>query len=233
MTSSSLTARTATATTAQRVTPWPMWASLAGALGFAATLVLDTRAGDTDDLDYTVTVADMAGLDHHLFRIGSFVGYLSVAALIVFAALWHRRVVQRFTESDAAPVVSLGCIVSAAGLALAYGWKGALGTYLHGAAEEATYSDEGLFTYYILNDFSPFIGWLGVLVALLGLTWMAFREHLVSRVLGAVTGVISIGTLAAVAATGVPGLPFTALVGLLVTGVWLAIGRSPITRATV
>jgi hypothetical protein len=216
--------------TASRFTLWPLWAALAGAFGFAATLVLDTRAGDTDNLDYTVSVADMADLEHSMFRIGSFVGYLCVAALIVFAAVWHRRVVQRFTGSIGAPIVSLGCLVSAAALTLAYGWKGALGNYLHGALEEDTYSDEGLFTYYILNDFSPFIGWFGVLVALLGLAWMAFGEGLVSRGLGALSGLIGAGTLVAVGITGVPGLPFTALGGLLIAGIWLAVGRSAITE---
>ena len=82
----------------------------------------------------------------------------------------------------------------------------------------------------MLNDFSPFIGWLGVLVALLGLSWMAFREGLVSRGLGVVTGLIGGGTLVAVGVLGVPGLPFTALVGLLIAGVWLAVGRSRVTE---
>lgn len=213
-----------------RVHPWPLWGTAAGALGFAATLVLDTRAGEPHNLDYTVGVGDMAALDPTMFRWGGTVGVLCVVALVVFAAVWHRRVVQRFPGSVGAPVVSFGALVSAAALSLAYGWKGALGNYAHGALEEGTYTDEGLFNYYVMNDFSPFIGWTGMLVGLLGLTWMAFGEGLVSRALGAVTGLISGGTLLAVGIIGVPGLTFTSLIGIMVAGTWLAVGRSPITE---
>lgn len=213
-----------------RFTVWPLWGAAAGLFGFAATLVLDTRAGEPQNMDYTVTARDMADLDPTMFRLGGLAGFLAVITLIVFAAVWQRRVVQRFPGSVGAPVVGYGALVSAATLSLAYGWKGAIGNYGHGAMEEGTYDDSGLFVYYMLNDFSPFIGWLGMLVGLLGLVWMSFAEGLVSRGLGALTALISVGTLVAVAVTGVPGLPFTALVGLIIAGVWLAVGRSAITQ---
>lgn len=140
----------------------------AGLLGLVSTVVLDSRAGDTSDLSYTVSVSDMAELGHEWFRVGGFVGYLSVGALLVCAAVWHRRVVQRFTSSVGASVVMFGLVASAAALTLACGWKGALGNYVHGAAESDTYDDAGL-------------------------TWMAFRERLVSQALGTVTGVLVVG----------------------------------------
>ena len=215
---------------ARRFTAWPLWATAAGAFGFAATIVLDTRAGEPQNMEYTVSVRDLADLDPTMFRFGGVVGYLAVLALVVFASVWHRRVVQRFPGSLGAPVVGYGALVSAAALSLAYGWKGALGNYLHGAMEEGTYDDSGLYVYYMLNDFSPFIGWVGVMIGLLGLVWMSFAEGLVSRALGAVMVLFSVVPLLAVIVTGVPGLPFAAIVGLLVAGVWLAVGRSAITQ---
>jgi hypothetical protein len=209
---------------------WPLWAAAAGVLGFVSTVVTDARAGDTSDADYTVTVADMAPLDHEMFRIGGLTGYLTVAMLLVFAALWHRRVAQRFTWSLGAPIVTYGVIAAAAALTLAYGWKGALGNYLHGAMEEGTYDDQGLYVYYVMNDFSPYIGWFPITVALGGLAWMAFRERLVSRALGAVVAFFALLILGAVAVTGVPGLPFAGSLVLVIVGVWLAVGRSAITR---
>jgi hypothetical protein len=206
-----------------------LWAAAAGALGFVSTVITDKRAGDTSDMDYTVTVADMAPLDHEMFRIGGFTGFLTVGILIVFAALWHRRVAQRFTWSLGAPIVTYGFITAAAALTLAYGWKGALGNYLHGAMEEGTYDDQGLYVYYVMNDFSHYIGWFPVTIALVGLTWMAFRERLVSRALGAVTGFFALLILGAVGVTGVPGLPFAGSMVLVIVGIWLAVGRSPIT----
>jgi hypothetical protein len=213
-----------------RFTAWPLWGAAAGALGMVATVVTDERAGDTQDMSYTVSVTDIAALDHLPFRIGGFAGYLTVILLAVFIACWRRRVEERFSWSVGASVVTVGMGVSAAALTLAYGWKAALGNYLHGAMEEGAYDDAGLYVYYVMNDFSPYIGWLGVLVAAGALAWMAFRERLVSRVLGGVSAVVSIGTLLAVAGTGVPGLPVVASLGLMVAGVWLAVGRSAITR---
>ncbi len=225
--------KAAPAQTRRRFTAWPLWATVSGALGLTATVVLDARAGDTADSSYMVTVRDMAALDHTMFRIGGFVGYLAVIALVVFAAVWRRRVVQRFPGSAGAPVVTYGFLVSASTLTLAYGWKGALGNYLHGAMEAGTYDDAGLYVYYVMNDFSPYIGWLGVLIGLLGLVWMSFAEGLVSRGLGAVTGFFTIAPLLAVAITGVPGLPVATILGLLVAGVWLAVGRSAITQTDI
>lgn len=207
---------------------WPLWGVAAGVLGLAATIGFDDRAGDTADPDYTVTAADMADLDHELLRIGGLVGYVCVATLLVFAAVWHRRVTQRHPASTGAAVVSFGLVATAATLTMAYGWKGALGTYLHGAAEEGTYDDQGLYAYYVMHDFSPYLGWLPVVVAAGGLAWMALGEGLVSKPLGVVSAGFVVLVFGAVAVTGVPGLPFVGALGLVVAGVWLALGRSPI-----
>jgi hypothetical protein len=215
--------------TSSRFTAWPLWASLAGLLGVVSTLITDKRAGDTSDMDYTVSVKDIAPLDHELFRLGGLSGYVCVAVLLIFAAIWHRRVSQRFGWSLGAPIVTFGLIASAAALSLAYGWKGALGNYLHGAAESGAYDDQGLYTYYVMNDFSPYIGWYPILVAAGGLAWMAFREGLVSRVLGGLSAALVVLVFGAVAITGVPGLPVASMLGLLIAGIWLAVGRSAIT----
>lgn len=212
-----------------RLTTWPLTGAVAAALGAVATFS-DSRAGEPSNPDYTVTVADMADVEHGIMRFGGFVGYLAVLALIVFAAVWHRRVVQQISWSIGAAVVLYGLVASSATLTLAYGWKAAIGNYAHGAMEAGTYDDSGLYAYYVLNDFGPFIAWLPALVALGGLAWMAFRERLVSRILGGFAALVSVGTLAAVGVTGVPGLPFTAGIGLAVAFAWLAVGNSTITQ---
>lgn len=217
--------------TAPRFTAWPLWATAAGALGLFSTLFMDPRAGKSgSDPDYLVTVKDMAGLDHVPFRIGGFTGYLCVAALIVFAAIWHRRVAQRWSWSVGAAVVTYGLVASAGTLTLAYGWKASLGNYLHGAAEQGAYDDTGLYTLYMVHDFGPYIGWLGVLVAAGGLAWMAFRDGIVSKILGGFAAVLCIGLFGAVAVTGVPGLPGMASLAMVGAGLWLAFGKSEITQ---
>ena len=124
--------------------------------------------------------------------------------------------------------MTFGLVATAATLTLAYGWKGALGNYLHGAAEEGTYDDQGLYVYYVMHDFSPYIGWVPMVVAAGGLAWMAFGEGLVSKPLGGVSAGFVVLVFAAVAVTGVPGLPFVGSLGLVAASVWLAVGRSRI-----
>lgn len=208
---------------------WPLWMCAAGLLGVVGTLLTDLRAGESgSSTDYTVTVADMAGLEHLPFRIGGFAGYLCVGSLLVLAAVWHRRVTQRFPWSLGAPVVTYGLVAAAGALALAYGWKAALGNYLPGAAEHGAYDDAGLYVYYVMNDFSPYVGWVPVAVALGGIAVLGLRERLVSRPLGAFAAAVCLLCFGSVAVTGVPGLPFVSMLGLLVVGMWLAIGRSAI-----
>lgn len=209
---------------------WPLWAAAAGVLGMVSTVVTDTRVDADEDFDFPVAAEDLATMDYDLFRVGGFTGYLTVICLVVFLALWRHRVEQRFSWSVGASVVTFGVGVSAAALTLAYGWKGALGNYGHGRPEAGTYDDAGLYTYYVMNDFSPYLSWLGVLIASGGLAWMAFREGLVSKVLGALCVLLSGGTMLAVGITGVPGLPVVAALGMAIAGVWLALGRSAITQ---
>lgn len=126
--------------------------------------------------------------------------------------------------------MTFGLVATAALTTLAFGWRGALGDYLPGGPEENTYDTEGLCNYYVMNDFSPYIAFVPLLGAAYGLTWMAFREGLVSKPLGGLAGLLATVLLLAVVVTGVPGLPALILVALVIGGIWLAVGRSPITQ---
>ena len=211
------------------ITAWPLWGLPAGVLGFAASVLLNDRPpAETRGSGYTVTPADMASLDPLKYHLAVSFGFVAVTCLIVFAAQWRRRVESQFDWSTAAPVVSGGLLASAGALTLAYGWMGALSRYLPDAPEGSSYDERGTFVYFMLNDFSPYIAWFGVLVAGAGLAWMAWRERLVSRVLGTFTGLLFVAVMAAVIGTGVPGLPGIASVELAVISLWLVFGHSPI-----
>jgi hypothetical protein len=216
-----------------RFVAWPLWAVPAGVFGLLGTLFLNQRPqAELDQEGYTVTPADMADLDPGTAHLALVCGYLAVVCLLVLAAQWRRRVETRFDWSTAAPVVTFGLVASAGGLALAYGWIGALSRYLPGAPEESSYDEQGRFVYFMLTDFTPYIGWLGVLVAAGAIAWMAWRERLVSRVLGTLAGAFSVGIFVVTLATGIPGLPGIAPIALVVAGVWLSAGRSVVTRST-
>ncbi|WP_435769975.1 hypothetical protein [Nocardioides sp. SYSU DS0651] len=209
-------------------TAWPLLISLCGLLGVAA-LLLEGRPDASGDFDYPVTAEDVVGIDHLPYRLSGAIGYVVAILLLVTAAVWRHRVERRFPGSVGATVVSYGVVATAAITTLAYGWRGAVGNYFPGAAEEDTYDTEGLYNYYILTDFSPYIAFIPLVASAYGLAWMAFRERLVSRGLGALAAVLATALLGAAFVTGVPGLPSMIIVGLVVAGIWLAFGRSPIT----
>lgn len=215
---------------------WPLWGAAAGLLGFAATILTDTRPVSEMDAaaqgqDFLVTPDVMNELTRMPNYIGFLLGFAAVAALVVFAAAWKARVESRWTRSIASRVVSGGVLIAAAGLALGYGWKGALANYGYDGPEVGLYGDQGLFVYFMLTDFGPYIPWLGVLIAAGAFAWLAWRERLVSRILGTVSGLYALFIVVAYVGMGVPGLagPLSGI-WLAVASIWLAVGRSRVTE---
>jgi hypothetical protein len=207
---------------------WPLYATAAGVLGFLATMVLDGRTSGTDVTMSQKLFEDLSPLP---YRLSMLAGYAAVVALILLAASWRRHVEPRLTGSTAAHVVPLGLLASAAGLTYAYGWKGALGLYMPGGVEEGSYDQNGLYVYYMLNDFGSFIGWLGVVVAAGAVAWMGLRERTVSKWIGIVSVLPVLQTTLMLVGLGVPGVPgLLAPIWLTVTGLGLYFGRSTITR---
>lgn len=211
-----------------RFTAWPLLITLCGVLAVVA-LFLEGRPDASADFDFPITAEDAAGVDHLPYRLSGALGYVLALLLMVTAAVWRHRVERRFPGSIGATVVSYGVIATAGLVTLTYGWRGAIGNYFPGGAEEDTYDTEGLYNYFVMTDFSPYIAFVPLLASAYGLAWMAFRERLVSRGLGTAAGLLATALLVATFATGVPGLPSMVILGLVVAGIWLAFSRSTIT----
>jgi hypothetical protein len=212
-----------------RFTAWPLLATLTGLLGLAS-LLGEARPDTSDDYDYPVTATDAVSVSNDLFRLSGVSGYVTALLLLLLAAVWHQRVGRRFADSVGAPMITFSLVACSALTTLTFGWRGALGNYLPGGPEENTYDSEGLYTYFVMNDFSPYIAFVTLLGAAYGLAWMAFREGLVSKGLGGLAGTMATVLLVAVAVTGVPGLPAMILLGLVIAGIWLAFGNSLVTQ---
>lgn len=210
---------------------WLGWGIAAGALGFAATVLLDVRSqaerdAMADGRDYLVTPADMADIDRFPNYLGFLLGFAAVAALLVFHAAWRTHVEPRLPRSVAARLVSAGLIVAAAGLTFGYAWKGALGNYGPGGNESGYFDDNGLYVYFMLTDFGPYIPWYGVLISLAGIGWLAWAERAVSRIPGTIAVVFVALVVAGYVATGVVGLAALAAgPALVIVCTWLLLGR--------
>jgi hypothetical protein len=221
---------TAAEATTERRSRWPLYGAAAGLLGFAATMPLDGRTADAAK-GVELTHDLFVDLNPLTYRLSMILGYTAVVLLLVMAANWRRRVEHRLPGSTAAHLVPLGLVASAAGLTYGFGWKGALGNYIPGAMEDDHFDDQGLYVYFMLNDFGSFIGWLGVVVAAGAVAWMALRERTVSRWIGIVSLLPVVQTTAMVVGLGVPGVPgLLAGIWLFVAGLGLTFGKSTITR---
>ncbi|WP_411150478.1 hypothetical protein [Streptomyces sp. A30] len=208
---------------------WPLYGVAAGLLGGIATLFADPRTGvtETDRVDASILGDISRGAAH----LGLVAGFITVALLLVLAAAWRRQVEPRVPGSTAAHVVSGALTASAAGLTYGYGWKGALAIYLPAGMNGKSFGDEGLFVYFMLNDFGGYIGWLGVVVAAGAIAWMSLRERTVSRWIGVLSLLPVLAVTVFAGATGLPG--FQGVVGpvwLLIAFTGLAAGRSTIVR---
>jgi hypothetical protein len=191
------------ATTADEATAshrWAWWGVAAGVLGIIGTIVTLVNADDP-------TPDGMSSLDPAMYHVGGAAGYLVVAALLVTAAAWRARVARLMPASIAARVVADGLTASAGALALGYGWKLAMGLYLDGGANAGQFDKNGLFVYYMLNDFGPFIGWLGVVVAAGAMVVLGVRMRAVPRWIGFVSVIPVLAVLAIGLGAGVAGFP--------------------------
>ncbi|MGC4108010.1 MAG: hypothetical protein QM753_16930 [Thermomicrobiales bacterium] len=208
---------------------WPLAAIAAGLLGITATFLTDVHAETADGSPANAAIVEQ--VSYRTAHLSIVTGYLAVGFLLLLAAAWQRHVTTRLPESTAGRLVPLGLTASAAALTLGYGWKGALATYLPGAPEANAYDQQGLYIYYMLNDFGSFIGWLGVVVAAAGVAWMGLRERSLPLWLGAISILPPLGVMAFVGAIGLPGAPgLFAAIWLVIAGAALAI-RNPFARA--
>jgi hypothetical protein len=199
---------------------WAWWGVAAGVLGVIGTIVTLVNAEDP-------TPDGVASLDPGMYHLGGAAGYLVVACLLVTASAWRARVARLMPTSIAARVVADGLTASAGALALGYGWKLAMGLYLDGGANAGQFDNNGLFVYFMLNDFGPFIGWLGVVVAAGAVVVLGLKERAVPRWIGFVSVIPVLGVLAMGLGVGVAGFP--GMVGplwMIVTFAALALRRT-------
>jgi hypothetical protein len=212
---------------------WPLAGALAGVTGFVATVITDVRRAQVQvpAVDgYTQTVDFMDEMEPGILRVGYVFGLVTIVLLSVFTAWWSRRVEDVAPRAVAGRIATIGFLITIGGLALTYSWKGALANYL--GPERGTYQEDGLFVYYMIADFGPYIPWLGVALAAAAMAWLSFENRIMSRGLGGVSAFFAVLVAGAVLVSGVPGLPALPMpIWLVVAGIWLAAGRSRLVTA--
>lgn len=180
---------------------WALWGIAAGVLGVVANLVTDPIAG-LSDAQKQHGSAVVGLINRTSFHIGAVAGFLAVACLLAFAAGWRGWTERHGAPTSTATLVGLALVASAGAMIIGYGIKGPLAVYLPGGIDAHSYPREGLYSLFILNDSAPYFAWWGVVVSAGGIAWLAFRERLVVRWVGAVSMLAVLTSFAWVAATG-------------------------------
>lgn len=203
---------------------WPLWGVAAGVLGAVAT-IFTTQSGGTRVGESVI--GQISGGGYHA---GGALGYLAVASLLVLAACWRSTISRLGIGDPAARLVADGLTASAAGLTLGYGWKLAMGIYLPGGINSASFGSSGLFVYYVLNDFGTYLGWLGVVVAAGAVAWLGLRSGLVSKWLAVVSLIPPLLVLGMGLGAGIAGFQgIVAPAWLIVAFAGLSLGKHRIT----
>lgn len=183
---------------------WPLWGVAAGVLGAVGHLF---AMQDLSDEEYRSGAAVIDTLERGPYHVGIVSGLVGVFCLLVFAAGMRRWATAVAPNSLAAGALHLALTASAGAMMLAYGFKGALAIYLPDGIDDGTYSNESLLTFFMFDDFSAFIAWWGVAMACGAIAWLALRERRLPLWIGVVAALFVIVPLAAVTATGLPGVP--------------------------
>jgi hypothetical protein len=202
---------------------WAWWGIGAGVLGIVANLVTDPIASLTT-AQKQQGPAVLGLIDRTDLQIGAVTGFLTVACVLAFAAGWRQWSERHGAPTSAARLVGLALVASAGAMIIGYGIKGPLAIYLPGGINANTYPPAGLYSILMLNDSAPYFAWWGVVVAAAGVAWLAFRERLVVRWVGAVSVLAVLAAFVWLALTGLTDF------GGIVGPVWLILASVGLAR---
>jgi hypothetical protein len=222
MTATTLTPPTVPSTRTRRAT-WALWGTAAGVAGFLTNMPFAQTV--SDETRSTATPSALVDeLSRPLYHLSAISGFVTVACLLFFAAGLARWGKQQAADSLALRVAPAAVTASAGALIAAYGVKGMLSSYLQGGFNEGSYGDTARYTYFLLDDLAGYYSWWGVAVAIACLSYLAFRERLVPRwigALGALVFAVPVLFLLAFGFTGISGI---------VCPVFLVIGATGMAR---
>lgn len=226
MTTTAQATPTTTGTAPVRRNSWALWGSAAGVGGVLTNMVFAQTPDETvrSSGDAAAVVEQLSRTSYHVTAV---TGFATVVCLLFFAAGLQRWARAQSEDSLALRVAPLGLLASAGALIAAYGVKGQLSAYLEGGFNETSQTVDGRYFFFLLDDLAGYFGWFGVTVTAGCLAWLAFRERLVARWIGALGGLVVLAASAFLLAFGFTGFSgIAAPVFLIVAGIGLSRSRA-------
>lgn len=205
-------------------TAWAWWGVPAGLAGLAGNFI--STHGPLSNTNAVEAVASVARTSYH---VGTVLGLVSFASLLLFSAGWRGREQARGLAQQA---ISPAVAVTATLVLFGTGLRGAMAEYLPGGINEDNFDDAGLYALFIVHDTAPWFAWWGVLMMAALVAFMALAGQGFPRWLG----VLSIAALAmptavmagsgAVAAAGFIGPLWLVVFSVLVALRWVDVPSS-------
>ncbi|MEX5712472.1 hypothetical protein AB1484_30420 [Parafrankia sp. FMc6] len=195
---------------------WPLAGAAAAVLGALGSFVLGWDPDEGITQAGTDAIYREAGEHGSVIRAGASLGFVAVAALIVFAAGFTRALGRRAPDSLAVPVMRTAFGAAAACLIFAFGLKHVLAGGVPGGIDDNFYTPADVEVFSVLVSQMQYAAWWGVMLAAAAAAVLAFSgPRVLPRWFGAVSVALS-GI--SIGATLLVGLPYSA--GLLAP-LWL------------
>jgi hypothetical protein len=205
---------------------WPIFGAVAGAAGFATSMLSFDNGATEEQREAGPSVIDH--LERGNYHIAFLVGLVSIAALLVTAVGWRRWAERRAPDDLAARTIGHALTLTAAVNVMGTAMLGAMALYLPGGMDEGTFPKESLFINYTLLDFGTLFGWWGTLVGAICVAVLAFRrQRVLPRWMGVASVLLALPAVAFAVGTALPGFPgLTMPIWLVVVSIGLMFSRT-------
>ena len=158
---------------------WAWWGVPAGIAGLAGNFV--STHGGLSDTDAGEAVAAVTRASYH---VGTVLGLVSFACLLLAAAGWRRWGSGRGLAQQA---MSGSLTVTATLVLFGTGLRGALAEYLPGGINGDSFDDAGLYALFVVHDTAPWFAWWGVLMVAALVAFVSLAGQEFPRWLGVVS----------------------------------------------
>lgn len=169
----------------------------------------------------------VAFLDRGQYHLTAGIGLMAVLCLIMFATGWRRWSGEN-RKNLAALAVAPAVAVTATLVLLGTGIKAALAEYAVGATNANVFTNQGVYTLFVLDDSAAYFAWWGVQIAAGLVAWLSFKDRLLPAWFGVVTVLVLLPQVVVFFMIGaLNGAGFYGALWLILASLYLALRGLP------
>jgi hypothetical protein len=204
---------------------WAWWGIAGGAAGLALILLDPLQRQQFPERPWGPDV--VAFLDKGQYHLTAGIGLVATLCLIMFATGWRRWAGEN-RRNISALAVGPAILATATLVLLGTGIKAALAEYAVGAAAAGIFTNEGLYTLFVLDDSAAYFAWWGVQIAAGLVAWLSFKDRALPVWFGVVTVILLLPSVVVFISFGaLNGAGGTGPIWLILASLYLALRGLP------